>query len=374
MTRNSDKHLHIISFDIPYPADYGGVIDVYYKIKALYKEGFKVHLHCFEYGRKESEKLNEICFSVNYYPRKKALFHLFSTIPYIVSTRACLKLLNEIKKDKYPILYEGLHSTALLYYRDMSERKNLVRMHNIEHDYYLQLSHATSNLIKKWYYKSESRKLKKYEKVLAKADHVLAISTSDEAYLTKKYSNVHHISAFHSNEEIISQTGKGSYVLYHGNLAVEENEKSALFLIEEVFSKIDFPCVIAGKNPTKTLLKKVHNIKNIEIVENPDKHTMHELIQEAHINILPTFQATGIKLKLLESIAIGRFCLVNTPMVDNTGLETLTIIRDHALEIIKKINYLMDIEFSENEIAKRKQIWSQSFTNQKTIQKLTTLL
>ncbi len=30
-----DKYLHIISFDIPYPPNYGGVIDVFYKLKAL---------------------------------------------------------------------------------------------------------------------------------------------------------------------------------------------------------------------------------------------------------------------------------------------------------------------------------------------------
>lgn len=374
MTRKLDKHIHIISFDIPYPADYGGVIDVYYKIKALDKEGIKVHLHCFEYGRKKSVELNEICYSVNYYPRKKSPLHLLATIPYIVSTRTCEKLFDEVKKDQYPILYEGLHSTALLYFNDMSDRINVVRMHNIEHDYYSQLSKASSNLLKKWYYKSESIKLKKYEKVLKKTDHILAISKSDEAYLKKKYSHVHHISAFHSNDEIKSQTAKGTYILYHGNLAVEENERAALFLIEQIFSNIDYPCVIAGKNPPKSLINKVRKIKNIEIVKNPDKLTMNELIQEAHINILPTFQATGIKLKLLQSLAIGRFCLVNTPMVENTGLESLTIIRDQAPEIIHEIKHLMDLEFSENEIAKRKKIWSQSFTNQKTIQKLTSLL
>ena len=34
-----DKHLHIVSFSIPYPANYGGVIDVFYKLVALHKAG-----------------------------------------------------------------------------------------------------------------------------------------------------------------------------------------------------------------------------------------------------------------------------------------------------------------------------------------------
>ena len=43
----SDMKLNVVSFDIPYPPDYGGVIDIYYKIKALNSAGIKIHLHCF---------------------------------------------------------------------------------------------------------------------------------------------------------------------------------------------------------------------------------------------------------------------------------------------------------------------------------------
>ena len=31
-----DKEVHIVSFDVPYPPNYGGVIDVFYKIKTLF--------------------------------------------------------------------------------------------------------------------------------------------------------------------------------------------------------------------------------------------------------------------------------------------------------------------------------------------------
>ena len=58
---SSEKNLNLISFDVPYPPDYGGVIDVFYKIKALYALGIRVHLHCFEYGRKGADELKEIC-------------------------------------------------------------------------------------------------------------------------------------------------------------------------------------------------------------------------------------------------------------------------------------------------------------------------
>ena len=39
-----DKYLNIVSFNIPYPANYGGVIDVYYKLEALRACGVETHI------------------------------------------------------------------------------------------------------------------------------------------------------------------------------------------------------------------------------------------------------------------------------------------------------------------------------------------
>ena len=72
-----DDQFHIVSFDVPYPPDYGGVIDVFYKIKALSELGVKVHLHCFEYGRGQQNELNKICSSVTYYKRNLNKIKLF---------------------------------------------------------------------------------------------------------------------------------------------------------------------------------------------------------------------------------------------------------------------------------------------------------
>src|ERR1039457_5288583 len=83
----SYKDLHIISFNVPYPADYGGVIDVYYKIKALTEQGVRVHLHCYQYGRPESKELEKLCHKVYYYKRRIFKEPFFTRQPYIVATR-----------------------------------------------------------------------------------------------------------------------------------------------------------------------------------------------------------------------------------------------------------------------------------------------
>ena len=38
---DTDYHLHVIAFDVPYPANYGGVIDVFYRVKALSEAGVR---------------------------------------------------------------------------------------------------------------------------------------------------------------------------------------------------------------------------------------------------------------------------------------------------------------------------------------------
>lgn len=55
-----ERYLNIIAFNIPWPANYGGIIDVYYKIKALHQCGVKIILHCFEYERAHSPELEAI--------------------------------------------------------------------------------------------------------------------------------------------------------------------------------------------------------------------------------------------------------------------------------------------------------------------------
>src|SRR5687767_11172657 len=136
---SSEKHLNIIAFDVPYPPDYGGVIDIYYKIRSLAACGVKVSLHCFEYGRKEREELDIFCEEVYYYQRKTAKSLLFNTLPYIILSRESEELKKNLMQNDFPILMEGLHSTHLLNDPDISKRKIVVRSHNVEHEYYENL-------------------------------------------------------------------------------------------------------------------------------------------------------------------------------------------------------------------------------------------
>jgi hypothetical protein len=366
----AEKHLHIVAFNIPYPPDYGGVIDVYYKIKALHDLGIKVHLHCYHYGREKSEELEKICASVQYYERKKFYQALYSSVPYIVGSRQSGELLASLSGDDHPVLFEGLHTCFYLPHPALSKKIKAVRMHNVEWEYYKSLKEAERNYLIKFYFNMEAKRLKKFEEELKHADHIFAISKSDYEYLRQSYENIKFVSAFHSNETITSQTGKGNYVLYHGNLGVVENNQAALFIVKKIAAELKIPFILAGKNPTDVLKKEVKKYPNIQLIENPSFDKVAELLANAHINFLTTFQNTGIKLKLLNSLYRGRFCLVNSKMVNNTGLESLCIVEDNPKVTQRLITDMMEMEFDIHEINKRKKILDHEFSNKANAMKI----
>ena len=358
-----DKHLHIIAFDVPYPANYGGVIDVFYRVKALSEAGVKVHLHCFEYGRGEQEILKR-CHEVKYYKRDTSFAKQLSLTPYIVNSRRSEALVQDLLQDDYPILCEGLHTTAILSDKRLKNRKIYVRAHNVEHDYYQALGNSEKLGFRKLFYLAEAWKLRRYEPVLRKSAGIFAISQNDADYFAKRYQNVTLVPGFNSSDSVCSETGRGDYVLYHGNLSVKENETAAKWLIDNVFSKLDFHCVVSGLNPSEKLLKFAEKHSNVTLVANPDDAEMIDLLRQAQVNILVTNQPTGLKLKLLNALYNGRFCLVNSDMVKGTSLESLCVVADEPEQMITEIKRLMEEDFTEDDIEQRDLAMRQLYDNE----------
>ncbi|MCG9881362.1 MAG: glycosyltransferase family 1 protein [Bacteroidia bacterium] len=366
--------LHIISFDIPFPANYGGVIDVFYKLKHLHKIGVSIILHCFEYGgRAKQDALLKYCDKVYYYPRKKFSAEVF--LPYLISSRNHPDLLCNLTKDDYPILFEGLHSTYLLDHPTLKNRIKLVRMHNIEHDYYALLAKSEGNIFLKTYYSIESLLLKKYESKLKHAQYILAISPKDFDDLEKLYGEkVKLCMPFHGNNEVQLKSGVGNFCFYHGKLSVAENNHAALFLVNEVFSQCDSKLIIGGDGAGAELKNVVAKHSNIELKQGLSPKQIDELIADAHINIVPTFQSTGIKLKLINVLFRGRFIIANTPMVQQTGLENLCYVADDATQMLEKIKFLQNKIPSETMKEEREAILNTKFNNTSNAQFIARLI
>jgi len=367
-----DLHLNIISFDIPYPPNYGGVIDVFYKIKSLADLGIKIHLHTFQYkGRKKSKELENICEEVIYYRRNRYKNPFVDGKPYIVKTRKSGLLLENLKQNNYPIIFEGLHTCNYLNHNDLSERKKIVRMHNIENVYYKHLAKIENNPIKKAFFNYEAENLKKYAEILSFATGIAAISQEDKKYLSVRFADkTFCLPVFHQNNEVKINEKKGNYALYHGNLAVGENNEAANYLIDKIFNDIDYKLIIAGSNPTKDLIEKISQTENVELKANLSETEMHETIYNAQMHVLPTFQNTGIKLKLINVLYSGRFIIVNDKMIENTNLQEICVVTNNETEMKNAILQLIDKDFNTENLSKRKSILLSTFSNKENAKTL----
>lgn len=368
-----EKHLHIISFDVPFPPDYGGIFEVFYKIKSLSEAGIKIHLHCFEYGRGQRKELEQYCEKVYYYERNTGHKGLSVSAPYIVSSRANEQLLKNLLADEYPILMEGIHSTYFLAFGHLQKRKVIVRLHNVEYKYYNQLARQSRSLSKKIFYWREAIMLKKYEALIAKSHAlILAITEKDAATYRIEFGakNIACLPPFIGWDFPLCQEGVGTFCLYHGNLSVPENEKVATWLLEHVFSDVEIPFVIAGKNPSTKLEKLAHKKQHTCIVANPSEKEMQDLIQKAQVNILPSFTTTGVKFKLLYSVFCGRHCVVNDKMTEGTDLGSACHIAANEEAFKSILVQLYRKPFEDEEIQLRQNLMHHYYNNTTTANRL----
>lgn len=359
------KKIHIVSLDVPYPLDYGGVIDIFYKIKYLHQAGVRITLHCFEYGRGQQPELEKYCEAVYYYPRKKGIA---LSIPYIVSSRQNSLLRKRLIDADGAVLLEGIHCTYYLHNGDLKNKKVWVRIHNVEYEYYHKLCMSAKQPFRKIYYFLEARLLKNYESKLASGNAFLAVSHADaDVYRSLGAENIQVMPLFLGSTDVGSVPGKGNYCLYHGNLSVDENEAAVIYLVKDVFSGMEIPLKVAGKNPSAALVKLCRD-HNIQLIANPDDEQLGELIRNAHIHVLPSFNNTGVKLKLINALLNGRFIVTNESAVQKENWASECSIVNTLEEFKQAIRNLITQSFTDQMIIQRERIMKANFDSERNTQ------
>lgn len=346
------KPLHIISFENPFPPDFGGVIDVFYKIKALHAIGYTIHLHCFYENRDVvSSELKAITESVYLYKKNKNPFFLFSEFPFPVVCRFRTELIQNLAKVKAPILFEGLHTTMILQKVALPNSKYL-RLHNIESNFYAGMSRNETNYFKKIAYHFAAKKYINYEKTISNFDHVFTLSCHENTIVKTMTEKVSYVPVFHGNVEVKMVSEFGEYAFYHGDLRLADNKNAAKFLIK-VFAEIpDYRLIIASSNGKKGIEKRIKKFNNIEFVELQNDNQLEELFAKAHLNVMLSFQKSGTKLKVINALFKSRFCLVNANMVDDAEILKHCELAHTESEFIAQINRLKYKPFLDSEIRK----------------------
>lgn len=376
-SKYNSSFLNVICFDVPFPADYGGAIEEFYKLKALHNLGVKIHLHCFLYGEREKQReLENHCEKVFYYERKKSVKDIFSDIPFIVKTRMHHELLQNLINNDFPILFDGTHTTGFINHPELKNRKKIVRLHNIEWIYYNILFHSAIKPFEKLYYFSEYKKLKEYDKVFVNANALSCLSLTDTEYYQDKFP-VNKISfepVFHENESVSCKPGIGNYILYHGNLSLLDNYQIIIDLLSDELKDCKQEIIITGKNPDDILTDFVKDKPNVSLIANPSNEILNDLIENAHICLALAKNPSGVKLKLINSLFKSRFVICNTNTVNGSDLENLCVISENENNLLSTVNQLMLKSFNDTDIQLRKDLLNEKYNNIKNAAQLLGLI
>lgn len=359
----NQRSLHIVCHNVPWPADHGGFFDLFYKIKALREKGISIKLHCFQYGKPADDHLKEFCSEVHYYERKIGMGAISLRLPYIVNSRLNPELLRNLQRDNDPILLEGIHCCGYVRELMSNQRSVLLRLHNVEHHYYSKLAGHEKNILRKAYYAFESILLKRFENNLPKSLPVLPVSKKDEHYYRDilGFPNTMFLPVFIPFRIRQDIAGPGDFALYHGNLAISENEKAVEWMLENIR---EVNLMIAGRDPSSRLRNLIRRKANITLVANPSDAELEKLISNAQVNVLPSFNSTGLKLKLIHALFRGNHCITNEEGAVGSGVEDIVAKgpNDQLPELVKKF---MKLSFTESELNRRNILLQTLFDNAK---------
>ena len=284
----------------------------------------------------------------------KAFKNLFSKKSYhverFISKTFINRLTEVLESDTYDVVQlETLFMTPYVEtIRKHSKALVVLRAHNVEHLIWERIAKGTRFFLKRAYINHLARTLKNYElTAISQVDGIAAITRKDAAFF-RKYSATTIIDIpygvypeeFTPNYEI---DDKPSF--YHiGSMNWIPNEEGIRWFIDncldEVTAKVpEFVFHLAGRNMPEWL-KALKNPHVDVIGEVPNAK---EFVANHDVAIVPLLSGSGIRIKIIESMAMGK--AVITTRVGAEGIlyeeDTNLIIAENKAqmaEAIRRIN------------------------------------
>jgi hypothetical protein len=141
----------------------------------------------------------------------------------------------------------------------------------------------------------------------------------------------------------------GKYALYHGDLRMSDNKRAVAFLIK-VFQKIpDCSFIIASSCGADFVKSKIVSASNISFVAIENALHLDTLLENAHLNVMLSFQQSGTKLKLINSLYKSRFCVINANIVDDETVRNCCVMAETETEFVAAVNRLRNLPYLDFE-------------------------
>lgn len=269
--------------------------------------------------------LHQLEYENNFYSRVINIFRGIST-GYFSSWN---NIKEEINWDNYETVFLEFSKYNFVTSYVKKRNKNLVvRMHNVEYDYYnnlYNLNKSLRSLVRKYLAKKQE-----YE-TLVNSDLVICLTDNDKNRITEIYGSsidttrveVIPVSIQSKNGEVNSYKFENEniilnkpYCLITGSLWYGPNSEGIIWFIKNVWHQFicennsDFSLVLAGSKPSAEIKKIAAEESRIYLVDSPED--MGPLFANAKVYVAPIFNGAGMKVKIAEALSYGLH-IIGTP-------------------------------------------------------------
>ncbi len=221
------------------------------------------------------------------------------------------------------VLLEGL---SVCPYFDVisknSKAKIVLRAHNVESDIWKGLVEQESNFIKKWYLNFLQKKLCNYEKSMAKKmNSIITISERDKEWFAGQTTNKMTTIPFAITTDNAKELeGKPNTIFHIGSMDWKANQDGVNWFLKKVFplvnqKKKDVVLHLAGRS----MPDYFHNFSNKNIIIDGEIKSAKEFMQTHNLMIAPLLNGSGIRIKILEGMAMGKTIVSTT--IGASGIE-----------------------------------------------------
>ncbi|MEO6882965.1 MAG: glycosyltransferase family 4 protein [Bacteroidia bacterium] len=299
-----------------------------------------------------------------------AFLNLFSSKSYNV-TRFYSKELEEklsevLQKNTFDIIQ--LESIFMCPYletiRKNSKAKIILRAHNVEHIIWERLAENEKNSFKKIYLQLLSKRLKKYEmEQFNRVDGITTVTLDDLEIIKKSgcKKSIQHIPFAIDIEHLKPKPEVAEpFSLFHlGAMDWMPNQEGIRWFIDHVWGKLHeknptLKFYIAGRNMPDWLLKLAK--KNIFVAGEIEDSI--SFIQSKSVMIVPLFSGGGIRVKIIEGLALGKAIIATSIAAEGISYENkknifIANLPKEFIECIEKIIFDADLLKNTGENARK---------------------
>lgn len=259
---------------------------------------------------------------------KLNIFNRYAGLTYNFEEYSIIKLLKKFKNNGYKPDIIILHWTQIILMKSIIQKmfpnaKYVAIEEDVSYLAYQRKKEFTKSIIKKFIWGIKYKKLKQIEiDKLNNSNLVILNNHKDKELLQKEElrTDIWVWSPYFQSMLNTKRTLKNKNLLFYGAMNREENWRSAIWFIENVFYKIsdkETKLVIVGNDPNSILRKyESDRIIFLGFVENISK-----LFEESLCLIASLVLGAGVKIKVIEGLSSGIPVLTNSIGIEGINVD-----------------------------------------------------